>query len=69
MPYTHFTAQNLTWVAYNEESLVGIGDLVVVKGVVHTNVDLGSGYNYSMLIEEASFTHWVFPDNSSDISR
>ena len=37
--------------------VVGIGDLVVVKGVVHTNVALGSGYNYSVLIEEATFTH------------
>ena len=36
--------------------LVGVGDLVVVKGVVHTNVDLGSGYNYPVLIEEATFT-------------
>ena len=34
-----------------------IGDLVTVTGVVKTNVDLGSGYNYSVLIEEASFTH------------
>ena len=36
--------------------VVGVGDLVIVKGVVHTNVDLGSGYNYSVLIEEATFT-------------
>jgi hypothetical protein len=35
--------------------VVGIGDLVIVKGVVHTDVDLGSGYNYSVLIEEATF--------------
>ena len=36
--------------------VVWVGDLVIVKGVVHTNVDLGSGYNYSVLIEEATFT-------------
>ena len=56
------TLQDGTGVAPNNRliatssELVGVGDLVVVKGVVHTNVDLGSGYNYSVLIEEATFT-------------
>ena len=49
-------APNNRLIATSSE-LVGIGDLVVVKGVVHTNVDLGSGYNYSVLFEEATFTH------------
>ncbi len=31
-----------------------IGDVVVVKGVVHTDKDLGSGYFYKVLIEEAA---------------
>ena len=31
-----------------------IGDVVLVKGVVHTNRDLGSGYSYKVLIEEAT---------------
>lgn len=31
-----------------------VGDVVVVKGVVHTNKDLGSGYSYKVLIEEAT---------------
>ena len=31
-----------------------VGDVVVVKGVVHTDRDLGSGYKYSVLIEEAT---------------
>ena len=31
-----------------------IGDVVVVKGVVHTDRDLGSGYSYKVLIEEAT---------------
>ncbi|MDP2241390.1 MAG: nucleotide-binding protein [Burkholderiales bacterium] len=30
-----------------------IGDVVVAKGVVHTDKDLGSGYSYKVLIEEA----------------
>ncbi len=30
-----------------------VGDVVVVKGVVHTDRDLGSGYSYKVLIEEA----------------
>ena len=31
-----------------------IGDVVLVKGVVHTDRDLGSGYSYKVLIEEAT---------------
>ena len=30
-----------------------IGDVVLVKGVVQTDRDLGSGYSYKVLIEEA----------------
>lgn len=33
-----------------------IGDLVTVKGVIHTNVDLGSGYTYAVLLEQATFS-------------
>jgi hypothetical protein len=32
-----------------------VGDVVVAKGVVRTDVDLGSGYAYKVLIEDASF--------------
>ncbi|MDO8291880.1 MAG: hypothetical protein Q7T29_03285 [Gallionella sp.] len=31
-----------------------VGDVVVVKGVVHVDQDLGSGYAYKVLIEEAT---------------
>jgi len=31
-----------------------IGDVVVVKGIVHTDRDLGSGYSYKVLVEEAT---------------
>jgi len=31
-----------------------IGAVVLVKGVVHTDKDLGSGYSYKVLIEEAT---------------
>jgi len=31
-----------------------IGDVVLVKGIVHTDRDLGSGYSYKVLIEEAT---------------
>lgn len=31
-----------------------IGDVVLVKGVVHIDRDLGSGYSYKVLIEEAT---------------
>jgi hypothetical protein len=32
-----------------------VGDVVVAKGVVRTNVDLGSGYAFKVLVENASF--------------
>jgi hypothetical protein len=31
-----------------------IGDVVLVRGVVHTDRDLGSGYSYKVLVEEAT---------------
>ena len=31
-----------------------VGDVVVVKGVVHVDKELGSGYAYKVLIEEAT---------------
>ena len=31
-----------------------VGEVVVAKGVVRTNVDLGSGYTYKVLVEEAT---------------
>jgi len=36
--------------------LVEIGDLVTVKGIVKTDVDLGSGYKYKVVLEEATFS-------------
>lgn len=31
-----------------------VGDVVLVKGTVHTDVDLGSGYAYKVLVEDAT---------------
>jgi hypothetical protein len=33
---------------------VKVGDVVVAKGVVHVDRDLGSGYSYKVLVEEAT---------------
>jgi hypothetical protein len=33
-----------------------IGDIVLAKGVVHVDRDLGSGYSYKVLVEEATLT-------------
>ncbi len=33
-----------------------VGDVVTVKGVVHTNRDFGSGYSYPVMIEDAKVT-------------
>ena len=38
------------------QELVEIGDLVTAKGMVKTDVDLGSGYKYKVVLEEATFT-------------
>ena len=36
---------------------VAVGDVVVIKGLVRINVDIGAGYNYKVLLEEANFSH------------
>ena len=36
--------------------LVEIGDLVTAKGTVNTDVDLGSGYKYKVVLEETTFS-------------
>lgn len=38
------------------QEVVAIGDVVTVKGVVKTDVNLGSGYKYKVVLEEATFT-------------
>ena len=32
------------------------GDLVIVRGTLATNVDLGRGYSYKVMLEEATFS-------------
>jgi len=36
--------------------VVAVGSLVTVRGVIRTNVDLGSGYTYQVLLEDAAFS-------------
>jgi hypothetical protein len=36
------------------KDVVARGDIVTVQGTVHTNVDLGSGYAYAVIIEDAA---------------
>jgi len=38
------------------QEVVAPGDLVIVKGTVATDVDLGYGYEYEVLLEEATFS-------------
>ena len=33
-----------------------VGEVVLVKGVVHTDVELGSGYSYKVLVEDATLS-------------
>ena len=43
-------------VTVNTQDQAAVGDVVTVKGKVRTNVDLGAGYSYPVLIEEAAVT-------------
>ncbi|MDY0117040.1 MAG: hypothetical protein RBR59_05660 [Sulfurimonadaceae bacterium] len=43
-------------IATSVNSTVEVGDIITTSGVVKTDVDLGYGYNFSVLIEEAQFT-------------
>lgn len=38
------------------QEVVALGDLVIVKGTVKTDIDLGYGYTYKVLLEEATFS-------------
>jgi hypothetical protein len=38
------------------EELVSPGDLVIAKGIVGTDIDIGSGYKYEVLLEQAVFS-------------
>jgi hypothetical protein len=35
------------------------GDLVIAKGIVRTDIDIGSGYKYEVLMEEVTFSAGV----------
>lgn len=47
-------ADNTDDVLVTTKDRAKIGEVVVVKGVVHIDRDLGSGYSYKVLIEEAT---------------
>lgn len=36
--------------------LVSPGDIVLARGIVRTNIDIGSGYKYKVLLEEVTFS-------------
>ncbi|MDD2920040.1 nucleotide-binding protein [Rhodoferax sp.] len=46
-------ANNSNDVLATSQELFKVGDVVQLKGVLRTNVNLGSGYTYQVLIEEA----------------
>lgn len=47
-------AENTHDILVTTQDQAKIGDVVVAKGVVQTNVELGSGYNYKVLIGDAT---------------
>jgi hypothetical protein len=49
------TAPNDKLIATTSE-IVTAGDIVTAKGMIRTDVDLGSGYLYKVLLEEATFS-------------
>ena len=56
------TVQDGTGTAPNDrllttsQEVVAPGDLVIVTGTVKTDIDLGYGYQYKVLLEEAAFS-------------
>ena len=48
------TAPNDKLMAISSE-MVNVGDVVTAKGVLENDVDLGQGYHYTALLEEATF--------------
>ena len=46
-------AENTHDVVVTTKDETKVGDIVVAKGIVRTNVDLGSGYSYKVLVEDA----------------
>ena len=38
------------------KAVAQLGDVILVKGVVHLNQDLGSGYKYAILVEDSTLT-------------
>jgi hypothetical protein len=38
------------------QEVVAPGDLVIVRGIIRTDIDLGYGYKYKVLLEEATFS-------------
>ena len=48
------TAPNDKLMATSSE-MVNVGELVTAKGVLQNDVDLGHGYRYAALLEEATF--------------
>jgi hypothetical protein len=40
-------------VLITSKEIAAVGDVVTAKGTVRTDVNLGSGYNYTILIEDA----------------
>lgn len=47
-------AQNTNDLVVNTKEEAKVGDVVIVKGVVKTDVDLGAGYTYQVLLENAT---------------
>jgi hypothetical protein len=49
------TAETSDIIATSTNSTVIVGDTVTASGVIKTDVDLGYGYNFSIIIEETEF--------------
>jgi len=47
-------ADNTNDVLISTKDSAKVGDVVLVRGVVRTNVDIGAGYFYKVLVEDAS---------------
>ena len=51
---TGFAADGTNNLLVTTKQVAKAGDVVTAKGIAHTDVDLGMGYTYRALIEEAT---------------
>jgi hypothetical protein len=56
------TSKGSNDITVTSQDVISQGDVVTVKGKLHTNKDFGSGYKFAVIVEEASLKGEALPD-------